>query len=774
MINSKFILSLIVVLSITTCLYSQEKNKVIDFENHLTIDHIEKIEALIKESGVEINIVFFNVDEILGFKLKEPRSVENYITLWKENNKNSVLVLFSNIESNDDNYWTDNFYLVSTFQDFKTEEIQSYIVQEMNGLKYSTQGKSELQQKYNEKIKEIINLILNEKFKAITIDENVKSESFGAGFEFPSTFKASDTYKANPNSFSEEFAIIRCSIKTEIVKFMKVRVYSEPGSLVFEQKIDPITTDFKWDGKMNQGINSDKFITREMSKFLNKDNEPVAFKVELIGSKTESFDIPFSKCSYLEVHEEIKKFLEVINKRKNFHNNISLYSYNYAKNQFRRYIQIKDELRERLFLFDKNIDPLQYLSENIIYGSFFCSEDSEKHKLALHQDFVDLINRLETKDGQKINFSKDYPSGGGLNIRQNVNSKSNLSDHSLGIAFDLNVLKDMNTSSSGEFKNYIHALTKTSIDGKLESTVLKTVSDNFFEATSARTGIENPTSKDKNEYINLIKGIGRNMTFISSCFFNVESEKYEPGYAILNFFNTSKHDLWNVKFIEAQEAVSSACNNSLIIVNESKKSQALKLCSELINELYGVMSTLQNHEIESSLNAFNDAFFLKEKSYSITPLIENIAALLEYIKTMSNTLDIYIRILNQNYNEPLDQTIFSQTYILHNYGRVNITNSYNKTLKELMDINNILSKANISYKEIGTKFSTSSFAGSDNIYYVFMYGFVNFEQDELDNWLEFDFLEWMGHNKSNKDAMHFQLKPEYKKEFFSDTKNFKK
>lgn len=57
------------------------------------------------------------------------------------------------------------------------------------------------------------------------------------------------------------------------------------------------------------------------------------------------------------------------------------------------------------------------------------------------------------------------------------------------------------------------------------------------------------------------------------------------------------------------------------------------------------------------------------------------------------------------------------------------------------------------------------------MYYVFMYGFVNFKQEELDNWLEFDFLEWMGHNSSNKDAMHFQLKSKNYHERFFKYKN---
>ena len=53
-----------------------------------------------------------------------------------------------------------------------------------------------------------------------------------------------------------------------------------------------------------------------------------------------------------------------------------------------------------------------------------------------------------------------------------------------------------------------------------------------------------------------------------------------------------------------------------------------------------------------------------------------------------------------------------------------------------------------------------------------MYGFTNFSQNEIDNWIEFDFLEWMGHNKNSKDAMHFQLKASYKDEFFNETKNY--
>ncbi|MEN8122779.1 MAG: hypothetical protein ABFS35_20730 [Bacteroidota bacterium] len=709
--------------------------------------------------------------------------MDEYIDQWEKNNKDGVLILFSNLKSDPYNYWEDNLQIVSTIKGLDLSQIKPFVVQELKGLIYEIDSDNELQLRYFMKIKEIIGQILNEKFKIVTI--NSVSEDFGAGFKFPTGFTNKKSYKDDPKRFKEEFLELQFNIKKEFAKFLRIKVYSEPKNLVFEKALSVNDTIFEWDGKMNKGIKKGEYITREMSKFLNPRGDSFFFLIQIEVSPSREFKTIYKKYTYSKVHKKIKQFLDVIKSKKNFHKFIALYD-NIAKNQFRRYIYLKGKIQDELKKGNILKDPLLYFSENIVSGQYFCPKDPKKLQLALHKDFVALIESLKTRNGNKITFSKKHISGGGFNIRLNVNREKGteqISDHGLGIAFDITTVENTNVSSSSELHNYIHALTKKQTKGiRLESSVSKEVSDELKDVTTKRLQqyplnyYETKSSeyiREKNNYVNLIKDIGENLKYLSLSSYNDKTKKYEPGYMINNFFDPDKHVQWKNKFIKAQETVSAACNNSLEIVNNSKKNEALLLCEELVNELESELVILQSENgVKNHLGAYNFAFFLEEKQFPIKPLSDNITNIWEYIETMIETLNIFLSILNQNYNEPLNDNIFSQYFMDHNIKRIEITKSYNNTLLELLRIDHILEKYIVSYEKIGNMFKDEKFAGASSVYYVFMYGFTNISQKELDNWLEFDFLEWMGHNRSSKDAMHFQLKASYKDKFFNETKNY--
>jgi len=733
-----FIILIYIVISALPC-FAQNTREVIDFEGHLSAEQVQKIEEQIAEIGLDIKVVFFNVNKILDFELKEPRSVDEYIENW-EVNKNQILILFTN-EGSD---WENDLILQSTFSGINPEEldiIKRMVLPFFNLTKYNiTEEKTKYQIIFFDGIQQIISQIANSALKVVRIS-NVGKESdkgFGAGI---------GSWNANYGKNDEaEIMEFEYSIDELKASYAKLTIFSNQGKLVYEKEIK-VGKNIKdsWDGHKSPLGDKPEYITVDESPF----------KIIIIAGKKESNYSNYTGSSEYFVHEQTPYWLALY-KLDNNHTipiNVELLASMNEKNRFRRFLSLevayyREYNKYGLDLYEKKITPLQYIANNFaLNGSFYGKQ------LPFHQGFAKIIS--------SIKFTGNYKSIWSLSMRyirgtEGYTLKDNgkfpqISEHGTGTAFDLD--PDANGMIDPEvYFQYMLKLTWLDKWGKIPSPQQLYDASNIFEKICQTRRQDRNIDVDKmmqqlSDAAFLIDDKGFKISEFINAFMNKDGSKE----LYSKYCDLIKNSIpLNIKRRQSVDLVKTEKEEEVRIQNESNK-----LLTEINNysniiDAYVTLFFLDTRELPIPIN--NQMYYYFRIDFM---------KVINHLNGMQESLHKLKMILAQQMdnieNKPIPEITMS---LIVEKLEFTINSEFNERLVFFRNFDNH------DFKGLGNHIKNNIGDLNSYVRKSFLFGFCNIEPQDANLWINMRELRW-GAYKTRLDCMHFELNPNYGNEFYS-------
>ncbi|MEQ8682863.1 MAG: hypothetical protein RID25_24070, partial [Cyclobacteriaceae bacterium] len=515
------------------------------------------------------------------------------------------------------------------------------------------------------------------------------------------------------------------------IKKAKLEVYKNDGTLGYVNSEIEIGEEkvFEWDGMMNQGDESDKYIRYDESPF----------KIKITAIENENDPNKFENETFAIVHQFADEWTDVSNHVKD---RISIVNAPGITSKFEYYLLLRDQMIENIGA--RNIGesgPLGYMDTNEVTFTFLGKE------IRTHKNYKPILAEIEKtiiNNGDYGYYENKYPIGS-YTIRY-MNYTKVISDHSFGLAIDIDESNNPQILS----RTNLFLMIVTNVDfwyTTLSLEQMRKASDHFKKSI---------TTTSLNEIIEGFEHIlsyGSDETKFLTTQDIIDGKLHlsvEPIYRAYNsiFLKTSSlvNELW------FKENITDDMLTELRV-------EIPKLCNEKVNQITELINQIILYKF-----LLNNGY---KKAYSMaTNFQEEYTYLDSYMSNMINALNDYreaYKLIIREIEEtkdinfiPADFDITSDFPVIETFDSKKINNFLsfqNRVYEILKSIGNLSLNQYIDWLGASGTINALTKLG--------MTGFYNLENELVNYFLNSDKINWGGNWPKNRDWMHFQPSHEY-------------
>ncbi len=522
--------------------------------------------------------------------------------------------------------------------------------------------------------------------------------------------------------------------ETYPLRFAKLEVYKNDGSLVYENKEAIVIGEdktFLWDGKLNQNIIEGENV------YIRYDESP--FILRILADLDENFSNPFEAKIVAEVHQYADEWQDASEEIKSriYVNNAPT-----GTTKFEYYLMLREQMINKIEI--ENIGdsgPLGYMDANDTSFTFLGKN------IFVHKNYQPILTEIENeiiRDGNFEFYKNRYPIGS-YAIRF-MNHSQVISDHSFGFALDID--PDNNPQITSKQNLFLKIVTNV----------------DFWNTELSLSQMKNASNRFKQILGSSLSQIIEGFSFIQS-YNDDELIKYTTQDIIDGYFEAEIKPLYSNYNLLSQRTT--------ILVNylwfeKNMNDQMLKElqvdipddCLLNIRKIETIISKVQRY---SSL--LNDGY---KKAYCMTSnFMEDYEYLRKYLQQTIDLLETYksayLVIINeieetkQNGYLPASFDISGDRPLIYSFdvGQINGFLAFSRRIDEIVVQAGSTTEEYIEWLKLAETKNTLTRLGET--------GFYNLENTLVDYFLNSNKIEWGGNWPRKRDWMHFQPTPAYLK-----------